>query len=204
MADSGASDFLNEKSSVFKVGANIKSASSTDHYFDQGLAGQFFGNSHRMRPIPAIFKIIMAGATFKPREHFCVRMSLHFDGINSENLFFLLHFFCKIAIVGEENEAFTGEVESSYGIDPLVQFAEVICDRRSALWICQHGDDIFRFIKSEVDRLPFVMEEFTIELDGVFFPFGFITELGDFAVDGDYTFHNEFFGFASRSDADLR
>ena len=111
-------------------------------------------------------------------------------------------FLCQCAIVGEEKKTFAGVVETADGIDAFREIAEELHDGGAAFGVANGGDVTFGFVQKKIDEALWGTERLAIDRDGVGEGVGFGAEFGDdFAVQGDPTGGDDFFGFAAGSDA---
>src|SRR4030095_4400886 len=107
-------------------------------------------------------------------------------------------FLREVAVVGHEEKAFAGVVETANGIEPFFAIGDKFHDGGAAFGIADRGDVAFRFAEHVVDQLLGALELLAVHADLIGGGIGFLALFGDDdAVYGDAACGDDFFSFAA-------
>jgi hypothetical protein len=105
----------------------------------------------------------------------------------------------QIAVIGEQQQAFAGVVQSSHRKQAYAQIAHQMHDRGAALGVANGGDISYGLIQHHVNLAFRPVQQFAIDSDMIAFLVGFGAQLGDrLSVDRDPSRGDQFFALAPR------
>lgn len=104
----------------------------------------------------------------------------------------------QLAVIGHEQQAFTGVIKASDGIDTFTHVLDQAHHRRAAFRIRDGGDITPGLVNQKINVLFSAVKQLAIHFDVVAGEISFGAQLSDdLSVDRDATLRDQFFGFAA-------